>query len=88
MYQERQRRDNQQKKSKEMESKIDLAMGDAKTTAWEMCELLAVKESKGGLGTLATRRNLYSATAADDFEHMWKSWDELHCNGEQGAGWQ
>ena len=35
---------------------------------------MMVKESEGGLGTLATRRELYSATAAKGFEHILNIW--------------
>ena len=45
---------------------------------------------EGGLGKLATRRGLYSATAAEGFEHIniWKSSEELHLMEKQSAGWQ
>ena len=37
--------------------------------------MMVLKESKNSLGTLATRRGLYSATAAEGFEriNIWKS---------------
>ena len=46
-----------------------------------------VKESQGRLGILTTRRALYRATAADDFEmvdhisNLWKLQEELHLMG-------
>src|SRR5277367_3060424 len=57
-------------------TRIELAIGDAEmihisgaNTAKEMWEQLkTVKDSRGRLGVLATRRALYRATAADDFE--------------------
>ena len=56
-------------------TRIELAIGDAEmihisgaNMAWEMWEQLKmVKESRGRLGILATRRALYRASAADDF---------------------
>ena len=56
-------------------TRIELAIGDAEMihisgagTARDMWEQLKmVKESRGRLGILATRRTLYRATAADDF---------------------
>ena len=39
--------------------------------------IMMVKVSEGGLGTLATRRGLYSATATEGFEHISKPW-KLH----------
>src|ERR1700678_292478 len=57
-------------------TRIELAIGDAEmiyisgaNTAKEMWEQLTmVKESRGRLGVLATRRALYRATAPDDFK--------------------
>ena len=57
-------------------TRIKLAIGDAEiihingaVTAREMWEQLTmVKESRGRLGVLATRRALYRATADEDFE--------------------
>ena len=56
-------------------TRIELAIGDSEmihisgaNTAREMWEQLkTVKESRGRLGILATRRALYRATAANDF---------------------
>ena len=56
-------------------TRIELAIGDAEmihisgaNTAREMWQQLTiVKESRGRLGILATRRALYRASAADDF---------------------
>src|SRR5271163_624408 len=76
-------------------TRIELAIGDAEmihisgaNTAKEMWEQLkTVKESRGRLGILATRRALYRATAADDFEmvdhisNLRKLQEELHLMG-------
>src|SRR5271154_4859471 len=76
-------------------TRIELAIGDAEmihisgaNTAKEMWEQLkTVKESRGCLGILATRRALYRATAADDFEmvdhisNLRKLQEELHLMG-------
>ena len=73
---------------RDAKAQIDFAMGDAEMihisgamTAREMSRwklLIMVEKSEDGLpvGTLATRRELYSATAAEVFEHisnLWKS---------------
>jgi hypothetical protein len=57
-------------------------------TAQEMWDqLTTVKESGGQLGVLATRRALYRASAADNFEMvdhistLWKLQEELHLMG-------
>src|SRR5277367_3151728 len=76
-------------------TRIELAIGDAEmihisgaNTAKEMWEQLkTVKESRGRLGVLATRRALYRASAADDFEmvdhisNLRKLQEELHLMG-------
>ena len=76
-------------------TRIELAIGDAEmihisgaNMAREMWEQLTmVKESRGRLGILATRRALYRATAADDFEmvdhisQLRKLQEELHLMG-------
>jgi hypothetical protein len=76
-------------------TRLELAIGDAEmihisgaNTAREMWEQLkTVKESRGRLGILATRRALYRASAADDFEmvghisNLRKLQEELHLMG-------
>ena len=82
-------------------TRIELAIGDAEmihisgtTTAWEMWkQSKMVKESRGRLGILATRRALYRATADESFEmvdHISKlrkgnpcSWDRKPGNDTQ-----
>ena len=76
-------------------TRIELAIGDAEmihisgaATAREMWEQLTmVKESRGRLGVLATRRALYRATADENFEmvehisKLRKLQEELHIMG-------
>src|SRR5882757_1478312 len=79
-------------------TRIELAIGDAEMihisgamtamTAREMwSQLTTVKESRGRLGVLATRRALYRASTADDFEMvdhismLRKLQEELHLMG-------
>ena len=76
-------------------TRIELAIGDTEmihisgaNTARQMWEQLKmVKESRGRLGILATRRALYRATAADDFNmvdhisNLRKLQEELHLMG-------
>jgi hypothetical protein len=76
-------------------TRIELAIGDTEmihisgaTTAREMWDQLTmVKESKGQLGVLATRRSLYRATAEEGFDmvtHVLKLrqlQEELHVFG-------
>ena len=73
-------------------TQIELAIGDAEMihisgtlTVQEMwSQLTIVKESKGRLGVLATRRALYRATAEEGFDmiahisNLWRLQEELH----------